>query len=613
MPISAHLARARSAGSVRTAADLPGVAGAPPSKLDSLLSPGDEVWVEGEQCPYRLEAQPGLPGTWTYKPLGSAPEMAIEVTCAEMNALNASNSAIPGQAYIVTDFNRGTLGPARILVHGVEDGSVGHTADVSTAFDDSAWSGRFDPDTCRVYDLRDNRGNYVRGDIGTEVEAFPWGNGNVYGNDFHGVTFLYTAGTVGDNRAGPTVRLEVNVGDVRFNDFSSNADVRVTGGYRMYRSTFDRCRFYANDGTAGEIDYSHVSGDAYVEPGRTTIERCEISNLADVRLRGTTGRIDNSQIGRCNFYVRNCANMDIDDLSIDSLGRVLGDGSTRLRILRCDVTSYGYIQAAAGGTMVAQYCNASSLGYIRVLGGGNCTANYCDVSSRGYITCEANSTLSLQSNSCQNLGFIRSRNGGRLNANYNNCVSRGYIDHASTGTNTASNNNMASNAYMQFLETCTGTLMDNNDGVNNGRFQMRGTAPAGSRIHRCSVSNGRITVRDGTGSRVFYSNVHSSQSYINVNAAGNLLIRDVNCVSWGRMTVNQGRTGQIGGIEVNSTGFVRARNGTGSLLHSSFGAYFYYYIDNQTATKQGIRGYGRQTYNEPSPGTAYTGPGVHNL
>lgn len=47
---------------------------------------------------------------------------------------------------------------------------------VQTTYDNMARDGRYDIDTNRIVELKDNRGNKISGSIGNEVDRFDWGN-----------------------------------------------------------------------------------------------------------------------------------------------------------------------------------------------------------------------------------------------------------------------------------------------------------------------------------------------------------------------------------------------------------------------------------------------------
>jgi hypothetical protein len=494
----------------------------------------------------------------------------IEVTCAEINALNAQADAIPGQAYIVTDYNRGTVGAAIILVHGVTDGSIGHTADISTEFDNSAWHGRFDPDTCRIYDMRDNRGNYIRGDVGVEIENFPWGNARVSGNDFHSVNFDYgdSGARVEDNYGGPTVFLQVRDAntDVRNNHFHSQADIRLNGDYRMFRSTVgSNARVYANNGEGGEMDYCTVSNNAYLELGPVILERNTFEAGADVRTRGAVGRIDRSNFGRCQVILTNCQNVDIDDLTIHSFGRILMINSARCRILRSTISQYSYIQRVNGAPeIVLEYSTIKNLSLVRAWNNAVITVNRTDVGNGGRVDC----------------------------LNGNNQVRHSTIKED----------------YVRFWDTATNCLFDYNHISGNGSAEFRGTSD-GARIHRTNINAGRVQIWN-SNARIFYCTVNSARSYI-ISRDSSALITDVTCDSWGRMDIQQGRTGTIQGLSISGTAYVRLRGGTGVIQHSSFDGFYYHYCDNQVGLHQGLHAHGRQTFTAPT--TAITGAAQRNF
>ncbi len=488
-------------------------------------------------------------------------------TRAQLRSLRDASGLIPGCVYEVTDFSRGNLASSRIFIQAAARDKLFYDVALLTTHDNQPWHAIYDIDLHRVLMVRDNLRNVVESDEGNEVDNFPWGVASVYDNHLKNVNFTYTGGTFGDNTASDNASINMAGGDVRNNHFQNNVDFRINGTHQVYNSTFNRCRYYANDGSAGRTQYCDFSNDTYVEPGAITMERC-VFGYADVRARGSVGRIDNSFFERGQVYVRNVPNLDIDDLHITGLGRVLGDNAARIRILRSRVNEYGYIQRAGGTpTIIVEYSHIHSLGYVRAYNTGTITVRYCDVSQVGRV------------------------------------------DSNTTGSNRVERARISNSAFVRFWETVNNCLFDYSNCENNGYADFRGNT-AGARIHRSVISDGRMTITNSGAVRIWYTSVQSVNSFIVANAVGAVQVYSCNFNAYGRMDLLGGRTGRVQGVSCEGTGYVRLQGGAGTLQHSSFDSYYYHYCTNQTGTHQGLQGSGRQTYTAPAG--ALTGAGQRN-
>lgn len=500
-------------------------------------------------------------------------EDVIELTCRQLRNLGNAGQVDPGQPYLVTDYNRGTVGAATILTHGVTENTVSWDVAVQTTWDDSAWMGRWDPDTCRVIDLFDNRGNKVRSDNGDEVETFPWGNPRVYGNDFTDFDFNYTDGAlVADNVGSPTGRLWVTDAgaDIRNSEFNSQADVRITGPARVYRTRVSsNGRLYL---VGGLMDRGVVEGYSYVNYDALEVRSSRFSATTAFYGVGAVGRVDNSTFDRAYVDLRNNGNVDLDDVSLDSYGSIYGNSGARIRLYRCSATSRGYFQTTAGATLIAQYCTAETNGYIR-----------------------------------------SATNGGTLNVTQSKVSNGSRIYHASTGSNTVQYSSATDQAFIDFFDTTTGNFVIRTSVSSYGYVRFYGTT-SGSRTDRVSCrSNGYVVLRDCATTQVRYSTFDTGQGYINIQRCTGLLVDYCSFMGYGRALV-QDSSGRITGLVLTSTAYLRltGQTATGQIRYSEFNSYFYFYSTGNSSVKQGLHGSGRQTYTDPAPATAITGPGVRN-
>jgi len=95
--------------------------------------------------------------------------------------------------YVINDHDRGTVGPALIMLHATDADTLSMNVSVQTDHDDMAWLGVYDIGADRFRHLRDNVRNEVTGQA--TIEAFPWGATGVTNNVVHNASLNYVAGT----------------------------------------------------------------------------------------------------------------------------------------------------------------------------------------------------------------------------------------------------------------------------------------------------------------------------------------------------------------------------------------------------------------------------------
>lgn len=494
-------------------------------------------------------------------------ELQEEITCAALRTLGNAGGLEVGKVYVVTDYNRGTLGPCTILTHAVTVNEVSWNVSVQTQFDDSAWMGRWDPDTCRIIDLFDNRGNKIRSDNGDEIETFPWGNSSVSGNTFTDFDFNYTSGIVRDNTGDPTARLDVNGGTVEQSVFASLAVATVADTARLIRSAVVTRGRIVLSGTAlvessTVADYSYMNSDALV------VAYTNLTSTSYLYGLGAAGRVDNSNLDRGYVDIRNVPDVNIDDLDADSYGRLLAINAARVRILRTSISSSAYIQVSADREITATECALDSTALMRALN-GELIADNVKVSSAGRV------------------------------------------DQNTPGSNRVTSCTAKNSGIIEFINTATGNLIDASEARNSGALRFRGTSAAG-RIHRTTADSGYVQIQDSNNVRSYYNTVNAIGYMIIRGGSDGFFIYYSECTGYGRLLVEQASAGRILGTTLNSTAYVRLRAHASDLRYSHFDSYFYYYLTGNAAPKSGLNGSGRQSYTEPNPGAGVTGPGVRN-
>jgi len=491
---------------------------------------------------------------------------AIEITCSQANSLQNAGSLEPGREYLVTDYNRGTVGAAQILTHAVTATALAWDVSVLTKFDDSAWMARWNPDTCRIIDMFDNLGNKVRSDNGDEIERFPWGNALVSGNDFTDVGFTYTAGTVRDNVGDPTSVLIVSGGSITQTEIGPVADVRISGGTIDETKVGSGARLYV-DGE-GFVSETVVDSDSYLDTNLLQIRDSRLSARSQILGDGATGRIDRSSFDSASVDVRNSANVDFDELSITSNGRVLGNSAARIHLDNVEITSNAYVQATANGEL---------------------EINNSKVISSGLIT-STNGVLLVNNTSVSDISRIQQ---------------------SSNGSNRVDNSQLDSYGRVFFQNAADNNRLNYGHVDSLGMLRFRGTTN-GAIVERSKISSqGYIDLLNDTNAVMRYDSV-ADLGYIILNGNNGVNASYSSLSGYGRMLVQGGSTGRILGVTIEGTAYVRLTNHASDLRYSSFDSYFYYYLTNNTAIKQGLSGSGRQSYTEPNPGATVTGPGVRN-
>lgn len=93
----------------------------------------------------------------------------IRDTRANLISLRNSGLLDIGCHYVATDVTYGTLGNIEVLLHATSVNSFSLQAEIKTSFDNSAWTGMYDIDLNQVLEIKDNRGNILKGTSITNV------------------------------------------------------------------------------------------------------------------------------------------------------------------------------------------------------------------------------------------------------------------------------------------------------------------------------------------------------------------------------------------------------------------------------------------------------------
>lgn len=641
---------------------IPGVDSTGASKLNCAVIQADAaVPVSVDATLYNLTAEvDSVAGTCRFRYDEKVALHPDPMTRAQLLAIRNAGNLDPQCHYIITDYNRGTVGPATIMLHAVDGSTLSMRAEVKTTFDTIAWAAIYDIDYSagRILEMWDNLANHVRSDTGDEIETFPWGNALVTGNIFHDFDFNYTGGTVRDNVGTPTSRLDVSgTAVVIDSEFSGSSYTRAGG-----TSLIDNCEITSfarpvlnDDATLKEtvIDsYGRVTIGGTVTLERSSVRAYSSVSVASGSLRfvntrydaasvvtaaGATGRIDNSSSDRGYTDLRNATNVNIDDLHITSYGRCLGPGTDLLTILRCSAQNYGYFQVTATATRgIIQYSHADTYGYLSVTGGtytmdrvvlessgrithassGTNRSLQCNLEGSSYIqhtgTCTGNLAQKMDMSGASYLRFLVAATNNR--AFESTAKSHGRIDF---------NNNVVDCAFLQshvknygyayFSNDADNCDMDSCNATNRGYLRFRGTCADG-RMYRCNSQSVFDVV--SSNNVALTANVGITPSSITIRGGSNgMRLQGVGAYEGGLIVVEQASAGILRRLNVNSQGYVRVRTmaATGILQYSQFTSYYYYYLTGCTASKSGMFAAGRLTTTEPNPTVASTGTALQNF
>lgn len=470
--------------------------------------------------------------------------------------------------YVVTDYSRGTVGAATILMHAVDANTLSMHVDVKTAFDNMAWEGRYDIDTNRLTHLADNVGNVITGE--NTVDAFPWNTPNVYENVIFESTLNYIAGQMYDNNIqGSTITVDaryfcrntidnlaavsvVGGSDFYDNEVHSRANVKVVAGTNI-ENEFGNSTVYNQVGT-GYIQRSTLTDDANVVNGNVTISRSSFANVS-VNTTGSVGAISYSEFNRSTgSALQNIPDLDILESTFDATGQITATGAARLRLYRTNVSS-ARVLVSAGASLVADYLSIDSYAYVQSTV-GVLTIRYCDGSSYGYF---------------RNLG----------------------------GNNIFDRASVSSGGSMRFDGTTTGGRMYYSSASDGASMYM--TNAVNCYFYYCTADSvGQFYCNDRTNARMYYCDV-SSYAYIRSygSGAGQSVMYYCSARARGYIDhINIGGLIRFYAVVAEARSIVRQTGGTANanLYYSTFHAYFYALLALTGGTRFGLHGTGRQSF-----------------
>ncbi len=535
--------------------------------------------------------------------------------------------------YVVTDYNRGTVGAAEILLHAVDASTLSMDVSVKTGFDTLAWDGRYDIDTNRIVELNDDRGNKVTGQ--EVVDTFPWGNAALTDNIVEeGASFTYTAGaSVSDNvvRSGANVVLNnTGAGNFAGNEISQRANVTWEGG--DFRENVVEADSTVTSSTTGDVDNN------------------VFSKLAVVNVTG--GNLDTSHIGEASNWTQSGGNASDNVVEGDSTIEVLGGqvyenhfgGSSVFRqtvatrnfyennltrnssVIQGDIPihnsefSFAVVNttgSTGGGIRYAKFLdsrNNSTMQNIAALDVGYLTvSNNSQISATGaqrvylrYVTLENYGRLIVSAGAQLDANYTGVRDysyiqvvAGRLFANYSTLSGVSYIQNNTPNTNRVDRVTVASASRIRFLNTANECRVYYSTVMSGSFIEHRGTS-TGCYVYYCeATSASQIYSNNSVNWRCYYNSVSGNSEISSQGMTGTHYTYYCVCAAHGYLRMRDG-LGRFYAIHASGQGLVTLTGGTAlSRLYSSTVQAYYYLNLNATSlpgTRTAIAASGRRSY-----------------
>lgn len=570
--------------------------------------------------------------TWIEIPLGSpCPD---PMTRAQLRALRTASGLVKDCHYVVTDYNRGTVGLASILLHAVDANTLSMSAEVKTTFDTLAWSGRYDIDTNRLVELSDDRGNKVTGQ--EIVDTFPWGNTSLSDNIImEGSVFTYVDGTFTDNliKTGATVianntgagqfvrntigeesRVEWTAGDMRENviagdatvtksstgDFDNNevgtlANVNVSGAANVDRNYFGASTTVTISG--GSVYDNDIGTDSILQTVGASVYDNTVHNGS--RLTQTTARnIYGNNITRTSVVVVGDHNFFQNEVAFSSVNSTGSTGAGIRYVKFLDSRAVTGLRNIT--TLDFAYSTVSNNSSIAANGATRFYARYMTLENYGRLLIRAGALFDSNYTSVRDYSYIQVL-GGRLHVNYSSLAGVSYINQAATvtGTNRVDRATINSNSRVRFLNTVSNCRVYYCEVSTGSYIEHRGTS-SGCYVYYTEVTSSSVLYSNNSVNwRCYYNALSGNSELSSQNNTGTHYAYYNVCEAHGYLRMNNGR-GYFYALHVSSQSVVTLNGGTTSsrLYYSSFASYYYLTLSATSlpATRTAVHGYGRRSY-----------------
>lgn len=568
---------------------------------------------------------------WVKLPTGT--ECPAPMTRAALRALRTSGGLLKDCHYVITDYNRGTVGAATILLHAVDANTLGMDANVKTVYDTLAWDGRYDIDTNRITELNDNLGNEVSGQ--ELVDTFPWGVTTVSDNIVdEGAVFNYTAGNFIDNRIESGANVTATAGNTQRNTFRAASNTVVSAGDFLENEVHSDAT--VNSSTTGDVDnnvfgslsIANISGTANVD-ANTVLNNSNLTvtggNVADNYIDSDSAltvsagsvyenRLESSAIvnlvGGANFYRNTVSN----ESSLTVGGHTVFESTfTRTTVNTTGSAGNGIRYSAfTRATITAQnvplfYINSSDYSANSQVSASNAARFYSEydtMSGYGRMLVSAGKSLTSSYNDVRDYAYIQVLN-GVLTARYNSVSNVSYIQSNTTGTNTVDRNHVNSQSTVRVLGTSTGCRIYYCN-VSSGSSVYHNGTSTGCYFYYCDASSSSTMYSNNSVNlRAYYNSAAGNSQYYSLNVTATHYAYYNSMQGHGYIRHANSSGGRIYAVACSGQGLLQLSGATpaGRIYYSSFHAYYYLYANNWTITRTSLHGYGRRTYNVTNPAT----------
>jgi len=614
---------------------------------------GDEYWVTSDGTPtgsvtsiFKYE---GGAGVWVEEPSGGF-TCPNPMTFGQLRALRNSGSLNKDCHYVVTNYNRGTVGTATILLHAVDEQTLSQDVHVLTTFDNVAWHGRYDIDANRLEYLADNIGNEVSGR--GQVDVFPWGVAAVNENRVFEADFRYTAGTVTGNTIESDAVVRVNGGSFIDNKVMPEANVVSEGNTQ--RNTFDTESNVTI--TAGDFRENKVGADSIVAMNSTAdFDQNVIMAAANVTVNGDANFDNNEVASAANIIITdgNFTNNNVhSDATINqTAGNVYSNefgNTSNTRFLnnrqyyrnvfsRTNVAVFGdhnvhenefafsNINTTGSTGSGIRYCKfldsrsntamqnigTLDIAYVTISNNSQINANnalrvflrYVTLENFGRLLVSAGARLDCQYSGFRDYSYAQVL-GGVMFVNYSSFRGVSYAQNAATaGTNRIDRVNVSSNSRIRFLNTVNECRVYYSTVSDGSLIEHRGTS-TGCYFYYCNVdSTSNMYTNNSVNLRGYYNKASGNSSMYSQNVTGTHYMYYNALNGHGYIWFQNATGGRIYAVSCHGQGLLRFRgsNGAGRIYYSSFTAYYYLYAENWTLVRFALHGYGRRTYTVTNP------------
>lgn len=331
-------------------------------------------------------------------------ECREELTRVELRNLRNAGNLELDCVYAITDYNRRWCLDWKVEFIEMRADSVNSLSmevNVDTNMDNVHWVGRYDIDTNRIVELKDNRGNHANGRLWNEVDAMPWGNSrwtevHIINADVN--VNCETELTVTNTRfeTDSFTNLLDATGSIVQSEFTTNADVRWNGSV----IDIDDCKFT----TSANVDGANATLVKYLD--------CTVSNNGTDQYNGA-GNVERRYTVIDGWYV-------------------YVTWGTRNYLYQTEIAPRATVRQFSG-EMLIYYSSLDSYAEIRnEAGAAAFYAYYSHYDSRAYIRNYNTARIRHYAVNVNSRWEIRHRDGSNQNLYYSNI--RGYSILTMSGT-----------------------------------------------------------------------------------------------------------------------------------------------------------------------------------